>query len=132
MTKSILGNPNNVTTVPINSKISYGTTIPIGNGGVGAVGSNGAYTISNTAGYNISPSVIVQNDPASLEVKGKIVHNGRDLEERLSTIEKVLQIPERDVKLEKKHPKLKKMYEDYIKALEKYRTWEAIKGDDNG
>ena len=39
-------------------------------------------------------------------------------------------IPERDVKLEAKHPKLKKLYDAYIKELEKYRTWERLKGDD--
>jgi hypothetical protein len=60
-----------------------------------------------------------------------MVINGRDLEERLDTIEKVLQIPERDVILERKHPKLKKLYNDYINALGKYRTFEAIKGDEN-
>jgi hypothetical protein len=58
------------------------------------------------------------------------VINDVDLEERLKTIEKVLQIPERDVKLETKHPKLKKLYDEYIHALSKYRTFESIKGDD--
>jgi hypothetical protein len=43
---------------------------------------------------------------------------------------KVLQIPERDVKLEKKHPKLKKLYDEYIAALGKYRTFDAIKGEE--
>ena len=71
--------------------------------------------------------MIVKQDPASLEVKGKVVINGVDLEERLNTIEKVLQIPERDVILERKHPKLKKLYDEYIAALGKYRTFEAIK-----
>jgi hypothetical protein len=75
---------------------------------------------------------ITQGNPPTLEVKGNMVINGVDLEERLKTIEKVLMIPERDVKLEKKHLKLKKMYDDYIKALAKYRTWEAIKGDEDG
>ena len=80
---------------------------------------------------SIADSVMVaRNNPAELEVTGRMVINGRDLEERLDTIEKVLQIPERDVKLESKHPKLKKMYDDYIKALAKYRTFEAIKGDE--
>jgi len=80
---------------------------------------------------NNSNSVLTaKNDPASLEVKGTMIINGRDLEERLNTIEKVLMIPERDVKLEAKYPKLKKMYDDYIKALAKYRTFEAIKGDE--
>lgn len=92
------------------------------------------YTTNGTGGLNWSnPTdnvMIVKQDPVSLEVKGKMIINGVDLEERLNTIEKVLQIPERDVKLESKHPKLKKMYDDYIRALAKYRTFEAIKGDE--
>ena len=72
---------------------------------------------------------INQTDPPSIEVKGRMVINGVDLEERLATIEKVLRIPERDVKLEKKHPNLKKLYDEYITALGKYRTFEAIKGE---
>jgi len=74
---------------------------------------------------------INQTNPPTIEVKGNMVINGRDLEERLETIEKVLQIPERDVILERKHPKLKKLYDDYINALGKYRTFEAIKGEDD-
>jgi len=84
---------------------------------------------NNFAGDNI---LVAKNNPPELEVKGRMVINGRDLEERLNTIEKVLQIPERDVKLEKKHPKLKKLYDEYINALGKYRTFEAIKGDEDG
>ena len=94
------------------------------------------YYTTGTNSTWITPSSEVmrinQTDPPTLEVKGNMVINGRDLEERLETIEKVLQIPERDVKLEKKHPKLKKLYDDYIEALGKYRTFEAIKGDENG
>ena len=91
-------------------------------------GSNGTSWTNTTS---IADSVMVaRNNPAELEVKGRMVINGRDLEERLTTIETVLQIPERDVILEKKHPKLKKLYEEYIYALAKYRTWEAIKGEE--
>lgn len=92
-------------------------------------GSNGTTWTTNTNSYQISPNIVVNSDPSSLQVNGKIVHNGQDLEERLRTIEKVLMIPERDVIMEKKYPKLKKMYEDYIKELSKYRMWEDIKGD---
>ena len=93
-----------------------------------STGSNGTtWTTGTTTPYN---AVLVANqNPASLEVKGRMVINGKDLEERLDTIEKVLQIPERDVKLEKKHPKLKKLYDEYIHALGKYRTFDALKGD---
>jgi hypothetical protein len=96
-------------------------------------GSNGTTWTTGTNSINTNPAITVKGtNPAELEVKGRMVINGRDLEERLDTIEKVLQIPERDVKLEKKHPKLKKLYDEYIHALGKYRTFEAIKGDDNG
>jgi len=90
-----------------------------------STGSNG----TSWSNPNDNVMVVSQNPPA-LEVKGKMIINGQDLEERLDTIEKVLQIPERDVKLEKKHPKLKKLYDEYINALGKYRTFEAIKGED--
>ena len=103
------------------------------------IGTSGTYAISGTNGINWAATSstydavmkISQTDPPELEVKGRMVINGIDLEERLSTIEKVLQIPERDVKLEAKHPKLKELYDAYIHALGKYRTWDAIKGDDN-
>ena len=119
-----------------------------GTGGTGNITLNGGshiYTTNNTGtsgqiytttGTNgvtwANPNdnvMIIKQDPASLEVKGKMILNGLDLEERLNTIEKVLQIPERDVILEKKHPKLKKLYDEYINALGKYRTFEAIKGE---
>ena len=93
-------------------------------------GSNGTSWTTNTTTTPYDAVLVANQNPASLEVKGKMVINGRDLEERLDTIEKVLQIPERDVKLEKKHPKLKKLYDEYITALGKYRTWESIKGEE--
>lgn len=120
-----------------------GYSIPTGNvtintSTIGATGSSSVFTIGpgsggtgytwTTTGTGINP-VTVTSAPASLDVKGKLIINGVDLEERLKTIEKVLMIPERDVKLEKKYPKLKKLYDEYITALGKYRTFEAIKGD---
>jgi hypothetical protein len=92
-------------------------------------GSNGTtWTNSTTIADNI---LVAKNNPPELEVKGRMVINGRDLEERLDTIEKVLHIPERDVILEKKHPKLKKLYEEYINELSKYKMWHSIKGDND-
>ena len=128
-----------------------GSTVSVGYGAIPPAPSpltiGQVYTTNGTAGQfltsgsngtswshnNIPDNVLVaKGNPASLEVKGKMIINGVDLEERLNTIEKVLRIPERDVKLEKKHPKLKKLYDEYIAALGKYRTFEAIKGDDDG
>jgi hypothetical protein len=91
-------------------------------------GSNGTTWANSTVGTN--PALTIkQTNPPELEVKGRMVINGRDLEERLDIIEKVLAIPERDVILEKKHPKLKKLFDEYINTLEKYKTFERIKGD---
>jgi len=74
---------------------------------------------------------VVLEDKATLEVKGSVKINGLDLEERLSTIETVLQIPTRDVILESKYPKLKELYKQYMKELEKYKTFERLKGNEN-
>ena len=108
---------------------TYQISSPTGSAGT-FLTSNG---INGTSWTNttISSPLIVSDNPSSLEVKGKIIHNGIDLEERLKTIEKVLMIPERDVKLEKKYPKLKKLYDEYIKELSKARMWESIKGESN-
>lgn len=128
-----------------------GSTVSIspGYGAVPPVGATSAldtiqqiYTTNTTAGQFLTNGsngtswtnpndnvMIVKQDPASLEVTGRMILNGVDLEERLYTIEQVLHIPERDVKLERKHPKLKKLYDEYITALGKYRTFETIKGD---
>jgi hypothetical protein len=115
----------NNTSVPI---VTYATNTTAGQ--FLTSGSNGTTWTNGTV--NTNPALIVKGtNPPELEVKGRMVINGRDLEERLNTIEKVLQIPERDVILEKKHPKLKKLYEEYINELSKYKMWQSIKGDND-
>jgi predicted transcriptional regulator len=97
-----------------------------------SIGYNGtSYTTAAVnPNYSMGDNVLtVNNNPASLDVKGKMILNGQDLEERLKTIEKVLMIPERDVTMEAKYPSLKKKYDEYIKELSKYRMWDTIKGD---
>lgn len=112
---------------------AYGKAIlAAGNSGqlLTSSGMNGTSASNYTWANPTDNVMVVSSDPAALEVKGKMIINGRDVEERLGTIEKVLRIPERDVKLEKKHPKLKKLYDQYINELEKYRTWDRIKGEE--
>ena len=115
----------NNTSVPI---VTYATNTTAGQ--FLTSGSNGTTWANSTVGTN--PALTIkQTNPPELEVKGRMVINGRDLEERLDTIEKVLHIPERDVILEKKHPKLKKLYDEYINELSKYKMWRSIKGDND-
>jgi D-arabinose 1-dehydrogenase-like Zn-dependent alcohol dehydrogenase len=116
----------NNTSVPI---VTYATNTTSGQF-LTSTGSNGTTWATGTVNNN--PALTVkQTNPPELEVKGRMVINGRDLEERLDTIEKVLHIPERDVILEKKHPKLKKLYDEYINELSKYKMWHSIKGDND-
>jgi hypothetical protein len=130
----------------LNNTISTVSPIPLTVGNVYTTNTNGqlltssgsngtSYTNTWTTGTTTVPNETIrinQTNPPTVDINGNLVINGRDLEERLDTIEKVLKIPERDVILEKKHPKLKKLYDEYIHALAKYRTFEAIKGDSNG
>ena len=126
------------------------------NTGAGVAGLNGlnSYTMATSTGgttsWNPPPNNFVSNNgqpimtvphgeqtvvlekSATLDVKGTVVINGVDLEERLKIIERVLAIPERDATMEAKYPSLKKKFDDYINSLEKYRTFERIKGDDDG
>jgi hypothetical protein len=122
-----------MTTILHNVKITAPvSTIPTSNITTGQVYTSTSTNAIWAAGTNsLNPILTISPDKAALDVTGRMVINGVDLEERLKTIEKVLMIPERDVILEKKHPKLKKLYNDYINTLEKYRTFEAIKGDDD-
>jgi hypothetical protein len=64
---------------------------------------------------------------ATLDVIGTVKINGLDLEERLNTIETLLQIPQRDVTMESKYPKLAELYKQYMRELEKLKTWDALK-----
>ena len=113
----------NNTSVPI---VTYATNTTAGQ--FLTSGSNGTTWANSTVGTN--PALTIkQTNPPELEVKGRMIINGVDLEERLDTIEKVLHIPERDVILEKKHPKLKKLYDEYINELSKYKMWQSIKGE---
>jgi len=116
--------------IPPATPLTVGTVYPAGSAGQFLTsGSNG--TSWSTGTTSISENILVaKHHPPELEVKGRVVINGVDLEERLITIEKVLRIPERDVKLEKNYPKLKKLYDQYIHELEKYRTWDRIKGEE--
>ena len=95
---------------------------------------NSNFTNSNGTAVMYMPAnedKVIINEKAALEVKGTMIVNGVNLDERLKTIETVLQIPTRDATMEAKHPKLAELYKQYMHELEKYKTWERIKGTEN-
>mgnify|MGYP003343229692 CR=1 FL=1 len=96
---------------------------------------NSHFTNSNGTAVMTIPhgeDKVIVEEKATLEVKGSFKFNGVDLEERLNTIETLLQIPTRDVTMEAKYPKLAELYKQYMHELEKYKTWDRIKGEENG
>lgn len=138
-------NPTSTITIPSSYGTTVGGTITLSGTGTGGqyfttTGTSTNWASSNTTFNNGNGSAImtipygedkvVLDEKATLEVKGRVNINGVDLEERLSTIETLLQIPTRDVTMESKHPKLKQLYEQYMYELEKYKTWDRVKGKD--
>lgn len=134
---AITYNPNTSSnTVTLNT---YGAGATVGGitytSGTASTWSNTNTTFNNSNGKTImtvpfGEDKVVLDKTATLEVQGNVTINGVDLEERLKIIERVLAIPERDVTMEAKYPSLKKKFDDYINSLEKYRTFERIKGED--
>ncbi len=120
--------PYTYTSVTSGSTLSYanGTTATWAQPNSNFTNSNGTPVMTIPYGED----KIIIEEKAALEVKGKLKINGVDLEERLSTIEQVLQIPTRDVTMENKYPKLAELYKKYMHELEKYKTFERIKGDE--
>lgn len=97
--------------------------------------SNPNTTFSSSNGQTImtiphGEEKMIVNERATLEVNGTFKMNGIDVDERLKTIEKVLNIPTRDATMESKYPKLKKLYDQYMHELEKMYTWDRIKGEE--
>ncbi len=121
---------NTSVTIPVSSNSTSQIFI---NGGGG--GGSGAYTYTttlnnNTVFTNSSGKEVIKiptGDEASVQITGKIKWNGEDLEERLERIESMLHIPTRDVILEEKYQKLKRLWSEYRTALEEYKTWERLK-----
>ena len=144
-------NPNINITVPNGGYSTTGSTVTLSSG----AGAGSSYIVStgsitgSTVSWNSPPSnfhngngttlmsiphdgnSVVLEEKAELEVKGRVKINGEFLDERLERIETLLQIPIRDVTMEAKYPKLRKIWEEYNRELAKLKTWDALKGDEN-
>lgn len=124
---------NLTSTIPINNGTTSSIYVTNGSGGgttTWAPTPNTNFTNSNGTAVMSIPhgeQKVVIDENAALEVKGRMVINGIDLEERLSTIEKHLDIPTRDVTMEEKYEKLRSLSNQYKQALEEYKTWERLK-----
>lgn len=63
----------------------------------------------------------------SMQVDVPLVVNGRDVMKEIDEMRDALLLLKRDVDMESKYPRLKELKDQYERALEKYKTFEAIK-----
>lgn len=128
-----VGTISNGTTFTIPATNTTTNQIYINNGGSGG---SGGYAYSNTTNNSTSfvnssgkeVMKIPAGDEATVQITGKIKWNGEDLQDRLERIENLLHIPSRDIIMEEKYQKLKRLWDEYHTALEEYKTWERLKG----
>ena len=87
-------------------------------------------TIDNTwnnAFINESISEPMVTIDGSMRVDVPLVVDGRDVMKEIDEMRDALLLLKRDVDMESKYPKLKKLKDAYEAQLEKYKTWEALK-----
>lgn len=118
-------------TLPVNGSTSANsfTITNAGTGGINYTNSNSSWISTNGHPVMTLPhgeNKVVIDEKAALEVKGRMIINGIDLEERLSIIENLLNIPTRDANMEEKYEKLRNLSNQYNQALEEYKTWERL------
>lgn len=111
----------------------FGPTPPLGSVTVSAIGSGGASGSLLTAnGYNgsswsISPQPAISVSTGITKITSPLEVNGRDILKELDEMRDALLLLKRDVNMEEKYPKLKELKDAYERALEKYKTFDAIK-----
>jgi hypothetical protein len=62
-----------------------------------------------------------------MRVDVPLIVNGRDVMKELDEMRDALLLLRRDVDMESKYPRLKELKDEYERALEKYKTFDAIK-----
>jgi len=114
-----------VSTNLTNTNINSGTC-SIGHSITGTSASSISW--SNPTYTDLVVTASLDTDSAALHVRGKIkMHNGDILDERLERIESLLEIPTRDLEMEREFPKLRKLWNAYTEELEKYKMWKKLK-----
>ena len=90
-----------------------------------------SYITSNTITSNtITSDAKIQIDGGpngSMRVDVPLLVNGRDVMKELDEMRDALLLLKRDFSMEEKYPRLKELKDEYERALEKYKTFDAIK-----
>jgi hypothetical protein len=84
------------------------------------------YNPNNYTYSDITIADHTTNNP-TLKVDGTLEVQGRDVMKELDEMRDAMLLLKRDVDMEAKYPKLRELKDEYERALEKYKTFEAIK-----
>jgi len=93
-------------------------------------GFNGSYTgIGAIGSTSIADAKIIIDggENGSMRVDVPLLVNGRDVMREIDEMRDAMLLLKRDVDMESKYPKLKKIKEEYERQLEKYKTFDTIK-----
>lgn len=85
-------------------------------------------SIYSNGGQTFSNLVLVDNNQFPYE-KISNTSTGKSIFDELAEIREMLLMINRDMYLEKKYPKLKEIADEYHRNLEKYKTFERLKGE---
>lgn len=66
-------------------------------------------------------------EDGKMQVDVPLIVHGRDVMKEIDEMRDALLLLKRDVDMEAKYPRLKELKDEYERALEKYKTFEAIK-----
>ena len=81
----------------------------------------------NITAYNTTGNLINNSSIRIEDINAPLVVNGRNIIKELDEIQDILLLLKHDLYLESKYPKLREIKDEYKLALEKYKTFEALK-----
>lgn len=84
-------------------------------------------TITSTSLADSAITINGNPNNGSMRVDVPLYVNGRDVMKEIDEMRDALLLLKRDVDMESKYPRLKELKDEYERALEKYKTFEAIK-----
>ena len=101
---------------------------------VGSAVSSGTYSNSYVINSNAITTSLADakiridgGENGTMQVDVPLIVHGRDVMKELDEMRDALLLLKRDVDMEAKYPRLKELKDEYERALEKYKTFEAIK-----
>jgi hypothetical protein len=102
--------------------------------GIARITHNAAYQSNNGIGWSDSSSAwgntngeVRLHQSADRLIVNELLVDGRNVMKELDEMRDVMLLLKREVNMEEKYPELKRIKDEYTSALDKYKTFDAIK-----